>query len=144
MDREPVVLIADDDENDVWLMECAFEKASVFVQVMVVGNGKEAIGYLSGEGDYGNRKVYPLPRLMLLDLKMPMVDGFDVLAWCRKQGNERSMPIVVLSNSNYEGDIARAMALGASAYRTKPSDFEDLVAVAKEVRDKWLGVSPRT
>jgi CheY-like chemotaxis protein len=138
MERESVVLIADDDENDVFLMKRAFEKANVSVPVMVVRNGEEAIGYLSGKGKYGNRKVYPLPMLMLLDLKMPMVDGFEVLAWCREQGHERSIPIVVMSSSNYDSDIARAMVLGATAYRVKPADFQYLVAVAKELRDIWL------
>src|SRR5215475_14082938 len=107
MERESVVLIVDDDENDVLLMQRAFEKARVFAKVMVVRNGQEAIGYLSGEGVYSDRRLYPSPTLMLLDLKMPLVDGFEVLAWCREQGYERSMPIVVMSSSNHDSDIAR-------------------------------------
>jgi CheY-like chemotaxis protein len=133
MERESVVLIVDDDENDVLLMERALKKASIFAQVMVARDGQEAIGYLSGEGKYGDRKVYPMPNLMLLDLKMPIVDGFEVLAWCREQGREWTMPIVVTSSSNHEGDIARAMALGATAYKVKSCNFQYLVAVAKDL-----------
>jgi CheY-like chemotaxis protein len=133
MERESVVLIVDDDENDLLLMQRALAKASIFGQVMVVRAGEEAIDYLSGEGKYGDRKLYPLPSLMLLDLKMPMVDGFDVLAWCRERGHGRSLPIVVMSSSNHDSDIARAMALGATSFRTKPNDFQQLVAIARDV-----------
>jgi len=134
----PVVLIADDDEDDVFLLEHAFRKANIAARLMVVPNGEEAIGYLSGEGKYGDRNTYPWPALMLLDLKMPKVDGFEVLTWWREQGKERKLAIVVMSTSNHEVDIKRAMALGAAAYRVKPSDFEYLLAVAEEVRDNWL------
>jgi len=138
MRTQPLILVADDDEDDVFLLERAFEKASVFVRVIVVPNGEEAIGYLSGEGKYSDRKEYPWPVLMLLDLKMPMVDGFDVLNWWRERGRERDLPIVVMSTSNHEADVKRAMDLGAAAYRVKPSEFERLLAVASELRDRWL------
>jgi two-component system response regulator len=82
--------------------------------------------------------VHPWPALMLLDLKMPLVDGFEVLSWWREHGQGRGLPIIVMSSSGLELDIGRAMALGATAYRVKSSDFEYLVAVARELRDKWL------
>jgi len=132
-----VILIADDDESDVFLLERAFQKANVGVRVMVVPNGEEAIGYLSGEGKYRDRNEYRWPVLMLLDLKMPMVSGFEVLTWWREHGKKRNLPIIIMSTSNHEADIKRAMALGAVAYRVKPSDFEYLVAVAEELRE-WL------
>jgi CheY-like chemotaxis protein len=141
MEREAVVLIVDDDENDVLLMERALKKDSIFAQVMAVRDGQEAIGYLSGEGKYGDRKLYPLPNLMLLDLKMPIMDGFEVLAWCREQGHGRSMPIVVMSSSNHDSDMARAMALGATAYKVKQCNFQYLVSVAKDLAGRATTVT---
>jgi CheY-like chemotaxis protein len=142
MANHPVILVAEDDENDVLLLEQAFERASVPCHFEVVRNGQEAVDYLSGEGTYGDRAAHPWPTLMLLDLKMPLLNGFEVLSWWREQDYERDLPIVVMSSSNQESDIEQAMALGATAYRVKPSDFQYLVAVAQELRDRWLLARP--
>jgi CheY-like chemotaxis protein len=134
----PVILVADDDANDVLLLEHAFQRANVPCQLEVVRDGQEAEDYLSGAGTYGDRRAHPWPALMLLDLKMPKVDGLQVLIWWREHVHERELPIVVMSSSNQESDLKDAMALGAAAYQVKPSDFEYLVAVAQELRDSWL------
>ena len=138
MRNEPVILVAEDDENDVLLLRRALKTAKVFAGLSVVRNGQEAIDYLSGHGNYVDRAAHPWPAVMLLDLKMPMVDGFDVLTWWRDQRGERELPIVVLSSSGLESDTERALSLGAAAYRVKPTDFQDLVTVAEEVRERWL------
>ncbi len=138
MRRPPVILVADDDDNDVLLLERAFKRAKVAGRFVVVRDGQEAIDYLSGTGRFGDRASYPWPALMLLDLKMPLLDGFDVLTWCREHPPARDLPIVVMSSSNQESDVERAMALGAAAYQVKSGDLQHLLAFARNLREKWL------
>ena len=132
------VLIAEDDPSDAFLLKRAFQLAQVPATLHFVRDGQEAIDYLRGEGGYSDRKRFPLPTLLLLDLKMPKVDGFDVLTWLKSQPAWRSLPVVVLSSSSREDDIQRARALGADDYRVKPADFDDLLALAQDVAARWL------
>ena len=134
----PTVLLADDDENDRYLLDLAFEKNGLPNVLQVVRNGEEAIDYLRGDGVYSDREKYPWPSLMLLDLKMPLVDDFEVLAWWQKQEKTPAFPIIVLSSSSQERDIQRAMALGATEYCAKPVDFQHVLVVARKLRDRWL------
>jgi CheY-like chemotaxis protein len=138
MPSKSVILIADDDEDALLLLENAFELAGVSNPRRAVRTGKEAIDYLNGSGIYAEREKYPLPALMLLDLKMPGRDGFEVLKWCRQQKEWAELPIVVMTSSNEDTDIQRAMALGAAAYQIKPMSFEYLVEVVRELRERWL------
>jgi CheY-like chemotaxis protein len=138
MPNKSVILIADDDEDAVCLLQNAFELAKVSNPRRVVQDGKEAIDYLSGHGIYADREKYPWPGLMLLDLKMPIRDGFAVLDWCRQQKQRTEFPIVVMTSSNQETDIQRAMALGATAYQIKPVSFAYLVEAARELQERWL------
>jgi CheY-like chemotaxis protein len=89
---------------------------------------------------YSDREKYPWPVLLLLDLKMPGLDGFDVLVWWRKQAPAEPLPIVVFSSSNRDSDIQKAMELGADAYCSKPAGFDYLLRVAHELRDRWLSL----
>ena len=132
------ILLADDDPNDILILRRSLEAAGVSNPLIVVRDGAEAVDYLAGQGRYVNRQQFPLPRVMLLDLKMPKLDGFDVLRWCRDQKQEFSFSIIVLSGSALPQDIEQARALGARAYRVKPTDAEGLVRLAEEVRDHWL------
>jgi CheY-like chemotaxis protein len=109
--------------------------------MMHVADGQEAIDYLRGDADYADRARYPFPGLLLLDLKMPKVDGFDVLSWLKTRPDLETLAVVVLSSSSREDDIERARELGADDYRVKPADFEDLLALAQDVASKWLGVN---
>jgi CheY-like chemotaxis protein len=138
MRKPPVILVADDDENDVLLLERAFQQAKVAGHFVVVRDGQEAIDYLSGTGRYEDRADYPWPALMLLDLKMPLLNGFDVLKWWRERGSARDLPIVVMSSSNQESDVEREMALGAAAYQVKSGDLQHLLTFARDLRAKWL------
>jgi DNA-binding response OmpR family regulator len=138
MSDRAVILIADDNNDSVFLLDRAFEKANVRNPRIVVQNGKEAIDYLSGEGVYADREKYPWPALMLLDLKMPLLDGFDVLRWWRGRDGAGTLPIVVMSSSNQDVDVAKAIELGAAAYHVKPADFGYLVDVARELSERWL------
>jgi CheY-like chemotaxis protein len=138
MASEPVILVADDDENDAFLLRQALMETKVRCRLETVRNGKEAIDYLNGEGDYGNRNLHPWPTLMLLDLKMPIADGFDVLAWWQNKVRDRELPIVVMSSSNQQTDIQKALALGATAYHVKPASFDYLLAVVRELGNRFL------
>ncbi len=137
LDQVPI-LLAEDDKNDIFLMRRAFDDAGYRNPLFVVYNGQEAIHYLEGSGIYAEREKYPLPGMLLLDLKMPLMDGFDVLAWLRAHPQFDTLPVVVLSCSRLEEDIDRSRALGVYDYRVKPQRFEDLVRLLDDVRKCWL------
>src|SRR5438552_16825551 len=103
-----VILLAEDDDNDVVLIKRAFDKGCIRSPLMVVPDGEQAVAYLSGVGKYWNRQEYPLPDLMLLDLKMPRMDGFDVLRWVRAQPNFSGLRVVVLTSSDALRDVNKA------------------------------------
>jgi CheY-like chemotaxis protein len=137
MTDEQTILLVDDSENDLTLMKVAFRRAGLNSPLQVVHNGEEAIAYLAGQGPYADRHEFPLPAVMLLDLNMPMKDGFDVLDWLRKQpGLKRLSPIVLTASLRAE-DVERAFELGAHSYLVKPAALDDLVAMIRCLRD-WL------
>jgi CheY-like chemotaxis protein len=137
IDHGPV-LVAEDDANDIFLLRRAFQKAGVLNPVREAHNGQEVIDYLGGQGEFSDRAKHPYPALMFLDLKMPLLDGFDVMAWLRTQPSQHNLPIVVLTSSNQEQDIQKARQMGAQEYRVKPQVFEELVEIVKQIRDRWL------
>jgi CheY-like chemotaxis protein len=142
MAERGVILLVDDDENDLIFVRFAFEQAKVSNPIQILHNGIEAIDYLRGRGRYSDRRKYPMPCLMLLDLKMPRCDGFEVLAWRQKEPALQYFPVVVFTSSNQERDIQRAMELGATAYAVKPARLEYLIAMAEELQSKWLKPKP--
>jgi CheY-like chemotaxis protein len=141
MPDEAVILLAEDREDDVLLVRKAFERGAINNPLQVVRDGEEAMAYLSGEGKYSNRAEYPLPDLILLDLKMPRVDGFDVIRWIRRQPQFSSLRIVVLTSSDAIPDVNRAYALGANSFLVKPLDFENFVETARVLKTYWLRLS---
>jgi CheY-like chemotaxis protein len=138
---EPVILVAEDNDNDVALLLRAFQKGKLSNPVQVVRDGEQAIAYLQGEGRFQNRAEYPLPSLLLLDLKMPRKDGFEVLEWIRRQEGLRALPVVVLTLSEELKDVNRAYQMGANSFLVKPIDFLDSVALVEAVKSYWLGLS---
>src|SRR5579872_4410993 len=112
MDDIPVVLLAEDDPNDVFFLRRAFQKAGIKCQILDVSNGQEAIFYLQGKAPYNNRRDHPFPHLVLLDLKMPLMSGFDVLGWLQAHHELVDLPALVLSSSGHEDDRVRARQLG--------------------------------
>lgn len=138
MSGHTAILVADDDQNDVFFLRRALQKSGLAHSFFHVPDGQEAIDYLRGEASYADRTRYPLPALLFLDLKMPKVDGFDVLAWLRTKSELKSLPVVVLSSSSREDDMERARQMGANDYRVKPSEFEDLLLMARDVAARWL------
>ena len=130
----PVILLAEDDPNDVFFMQRALAKAGVNILLQVVKDGQEALDYLAGAGNYNDRVEFPLPSLILLDLKMPFVNGFDVLAWIRSQPALKDLPVVILTSSAEERDRQRATELGAMAYCIKPPSREMVMGIADLLR----------
>ena len=141
MSDRAVILLAEDEEDYVLLIRTAFEKAEIPNPLHVVWNGQEVISYLLGEGKYSNREEYPLPDLLLLDLKMPRVNGFEVLRWIRQQTGLARLRILVLTSSEQMRDVNEAYQLGANSFLVKPNDFEDLAYLSRLIREFWLGAS---
>ncbi len=136
--RECVILLAEDDVNDVLLVQRAFQKSSIANPLQVVRDGEEAVAYLSGNLQYADRDRYPLPVLLLMDLKMPRRSGLEVLVWLRQQPGLKRLPVVVLTSSNQSPDINRAYELGANSYLVKPAGFDSLVELVKNLDMYWL------
>src|SRR5712691_12329740 len=136
-----VFLLAEDDEDHVHLIHRAFKKANLLNPLHVVRNGEEAIAYLEGVGKYANREEYPLPALLLLDLKMPRKDGFEVLRWIRQQPELKALRVVVLTASDHINDVNRAYQLGANSFLVKPVDFAHFVEVTQAVKGYWMWMS---
>ena len=131
------VLLVEDEEHDILFLKLAFERAQVSNPLAVVTDGKEAIDYLKGNGRYADRKANPLPGLVLLDLRLPLVPGLEVLEFTRADKKLRRLPVIILSSSNQEDDVNTAYRLGANAYIIKPS-FLELVEVVHRLKKYWL------
>src|SRR5215472_15788619 len=133
-----VILLVEDQENDIQLIRRAFVKAQLPNPLQVVRDGDEAIAYLAGERRFNNRAEFPLPRLILLDLKLPGTHGFGVLKWIRAQPGLKSLIVVVLTSSDHIRDVNEAYSLGANSFMVKPMDFENIVELSKLLRDYWI------
>src|SRR5215831_5445830 len=132
------LLLAEDDPDDVLLTQIALEKARLANPLEVVRDGEEAVSYLSGAGKYCDRDRFPIPILLLLDLKMPKLDGFQVLDWLRKQQDLASLHVAITTSSDHDPDIVRAYALGAESYLIKPPDAGELLALVQRIHAYWL------
>jgi DNA-binding response OmpR family regulator len=133
------VLQVEDEETDVFFLEKAFAKAEAGTTLVSVSDGQDGIAYLKGDGIYADRQNYPEPCLLLLDLNLPRVSGFEVLEWIQQQPQWRdSLPVIVLTSSGQESDRRRAFELGAHEYLIKPSQFEQLVTLVKDLKRRWL------
>jgi CheY-like chemotaxis protein len=136
--QDCVILLADDDPNDILLVQRAFQKLNLANPLQVVRDGEEAVDYLSGHLQYADRDRFPLPVLLLLDLKMPRKSGFEVLQWLRQQPGLKRLPVVVLTSSNQHPDINEAFDLGANSYLVKPGGFDTLLELVKSLEMYWL------
>lgn len=141
---QATILLAEDEANDVFLMQRAFRKANLVNPLQVVSDGVEAISYLNGESRYADRNAFPIPTLVLLDLKLPRRSGLDVLEWVRQQTTPiRRVPIVILTSSKQSIDVNRAYDLGANSYLVKPVDFEGLLGLVKALDLYWLNLTQK-
>jgi CheY-like chemotaxis protein len=136
--NEAVVLVVEDDPYDAKLIARAIEKSRVLNPVQIVGDGEAAIAYLGGQAPYGDRARYPQPVLVLLDLKLPKLSGFEVLQWIRSQSVLRRTPVVVLASSSISSDVGRAYDLGANSYLVKPVGTDAFVDLLKTVELYWI------
>ena len=131
------ILYAEDDPNDIFFMERAFKKSGVSAQLFTVPDGALAVEYLSGTGAYADRQKFPRPDLILLDLNMPGMNGFDVLVWIRANPEFRSTPVAILTSSNNPHDRQRAIDLGAADYLVKPNEGALLVDLVRTFERYW-------
>lgn len=132
------VLYMEDEENDVFIMQHAWKNAAILNPIKVVTDGEQGIQYLSAQGKFADRGQYPMPFLVLLDLKLPKESGFNVLKWIRTNPAIHTLLVVVITSSNHPEDVHRAHALGANAYLIKPPTPEALVEMAASLRDFWI------
>ena len=137
------ILVAEDEETDVFFLRHALSRAGLPHELVVAQDGQEAIDYLSGQAPYTDRARHPLPALLLLDLKMPRMTGFDVLAWLRRRPEFKQLPAVVLTSSPDEADRRRAEQLGAAQYLVKPQNVQDLLKLVQDLQAKWLAASTK-
>jgi CheY-like chemotaxis protein len=144
-DSSFTILLVEDEENDALLVKMAFKKNAIPNPVQWVRDGLEAIAYLNGEGEFADRERYPFPEVLILDLKMPRMNGLELLAWIRDHPEFRVIPTIIMSASRLDSDVEKAYALGANTYMIKPSAFDDLAKMVKLAHDYWgVSIKPRT
>jgi CheY-like chemotaxis protein len=132
------ILLVEDNRLDIELTLDAFKEAHLGNSVYVAKNGAEALDYLFGQKQYGDREQYPLPDIILLDLKMPGIDGFEVLRRVKAEPAVKRIPVIILTSSREEGDLALSYDCGANSYLVKPVSFEGFLKVVQQVQNYWL------
>ena len=138
MAERQIVLLVEDSKDEVSLICRAFDKAGILNPLHVAKDGEAALSYLAGVGQYAHRDEYPLPALVLLDLRLPGMDGFDVLRWIRQQPGFNNLCVVVLTCSDNIRDVNVAYELGANSFLVKEVDFENTVELVRLIKDYWL------
>ncbi len=133
------ILEIEDEETDVLLLQHAFRKADIRQEMQVVKSGQEAIDYLSGTGRFADRQSHPLPKLILLDLKLPDKNGLEILEWIRSRPELKRIVVIALTSSNHEADVARAYDLGVNSYIVKAADTTKRLEFAQHLKGWWLG-----
>jgi len=142
MDKSPArILLVEDNRMDVELTLDAFREARLMNVVHVATNGTAALDYLLGRGAYADREAYPLPDLILLDLKLPGVDGFQVLREVKAAPILKRLPVVILTSSKEEGDRALSYDIGANSYLVKPVSFDGFLGVIQQIEGYWLSLN---
>ena len=136
--QEKTLLLVEDNPDDEALTIRALNKHNLSNRIIVARDGQEALDYLFGEGDYAGRDITQLPQVILLDLKLPKVDGLQVLERLRSEALTQYVPVVVLTSSNEESDMVRSYDLGANSYVRKPVDFEQFIEAARQLGLYWL------
>jgi CheY-like chemotaxis protein len=137
--EDRIVLLVEDDPADVRLVQRAFAKVGLQAPLVRLGNGDDAVAYLKGDPPYENRAAYPLPTVILLDIKLPRRSGLEVLEWVRGRKNPvRRIPIVMFTSSRHSTDINGAYDAGANSYLAKPETTAQLVAMAEAFKTYWI------
>ena len=138
----PLILLVDDDENDTFLLKKAFERAGLNHPVQVLSDGMACIRYLAGETPYTDRDTFPLPAIVLLDLRLPIRNGLDVLRWIGEQPQLRDLCVVILTGSVHENDESLALQLGANSVMSKPLGFANAVELCRSIERLLSSVRP--
>lgn len=136
-----LVTLVEDNRDDVFLIQRSLRQAGLSRPVIVFEDGDAVIQYLSGEGMYADRDRYPLPDLLLLDLKLPRRDGFEVLRWVRDQSGLRRLVVAVLTGSRQNADVQRAYELGANSYLVKPVGLQAVTRLGESLCQYWAATN---
>jgi len=136
--KSKIILLVEDNPSDVGLTQRALAKSHVANELVVAEDGQEALDYLFGAGAHAGREVAELPALVLLDLKLPRVDGLEVLRQIRADDRTRRLPVVILTTSREEQDVAQSYDLGANSYIRKPVDFTQFAQAVENLGLYWL------
>ncbi len=132
------VLYIEDEPDDAFFLSYAWEQAGVSNPLITIPDGQQAIDYLAGHGRYGDRHEYPIPCLLLLDLKLPLKSGFEVLRWIRQQPALEGLDVVILSGSDQDRDVELARSLGVTDYIVKPATPTRLAEILRERKSLWF------
>lgn len=138
MKKAAHILLIEDSRMDIELTLDAFKEAHIANPIQIAKNGQEGLDYMFGRGEYADRQKYPLPNLILLDLKMPRMDGFEVLRQVKAAPILKRIPVVILTSSREEGDRALSYDIGANSYLVKPVSFEGFAEVVRQINGYWL------
>jgi CheY-like chemotaxis protein len=136
-----LILLVEDDENDAFFFERAFRKTAFGNRIHVAHDGLEAIQYLGGEGEYGDRSRFPLPIFVVLDLNTPRRHGIEVLRWIRTHAELRRMVVVVLTSSSSDVDLEATYDLGVNSYLLKPAEPERFLEMVQAMAGYWVGLN---
>jgi CheY-like chemotaxis protein len=134
-----IYVIAEDDQDTQILIKRAFKQADLSAPLYFTNDGQHTIDYLAGGGEYEDRAKFPMPAILLLDLKMPFRDGFDVLRWIRAQPRLRKLVVIMFSGSSLESDVEEAFNLGVNSFVMKPVSFSELLQVVMAIHHYWFG-----
>ena len=138
MTREHFILLVDDSDDDAYFFDRAVSRTGMKIQTRRVRNGQEAIDYLQGVGEFSNRAQFPTPHVIMLDLKMPICDGFDFLGWKKNQPSLATVPTIVMTSSDFDRDVRRSYELGAHSFTTKVRTTDLLGDRIAALRDWWF------
>jgi CheY-like chemotaxis protein len=132
------ILLVEDDASDAFLLQRAFTKAQVANPLHMVNSGEDALAYLKGEGRFADRREFPFPAIVLLDIKMPRLDGLELLSIIRRDPQLRRLVIIMLSSSGEQRDVDRAFELNANSYLVKPARLDGMAEILETLKNYWL------
>ncbi|AFY55842.1 response regulator with CheY-like receiver domain and winged-helix DNA-binding domain [Rivularia sp. PCC 7116] len=139
--KESGILLVEDDSNDILFIQRAMKRSKLNNPMQVVRDGDEAVAYLAGKEKYADRNVYPLPTIILLDLKLPRRSGLEVLAWLRQQHVIKRIPVVILTSSREHVDVNRAYDIGVNSYLLKPVNHNALNDMIEMLNAYWVNLN---